>query len=154
MAGISQSDRGGAVSIFDDRGRAATTPPIEDPYRGLGEHDRDIAVRLRRAEDTLLVTVGLDGTNGKLGNMRKDFDADRASRNRILTAIASAAASALVAAAVAIYAAGQRNGLSQAEKDAQQAEVAALRAEIRELRALLPLLRHAPARPAPPGDTP
>lgn len=141
-------------SIFDDRGRAATTPPIEDPYRGLGEHDRDIAVRLRRAEDTLLVTVGPDGTNGKLGNLRKDFDADRSFRNRILTAIASAAAAGLVTAAIAIYTAGQRNGLSQAETDAQKAEVGALRAEVRELRALLPLLRHLPAGPASTGDVP
>jgi hypothetical protein len=144
------------MSIFDsDRDRrAATTPPIEDPYRGLSEHDRDVARRLRDVEDTILVTVGVDGTNGKVGRLTERVNGLAG----IWKAIGVALAGVAVTAAGALYTAGQRNGTTEAERTAVRAELAATRAELRELRSdvaeirlLLPTLR-APARPA--GDVP
>lgn len=146
------------MSIFDsDRGRlrAGTTPPIDDPYRGLCEHDRDIAVRLREVEDTLLVTVGQGGNNGKVGRLTERVNG----HTGIWKAIGAALSMVAVTAAGALYTAGLRNGTSEAERAASNAEIAAARAELRELRSdmseirlLLPTLR-SPAR-SPAGEPP
>jgi hypothetical protein len=143
------------VSIFDTDRRAATTPPIEDPHRGLDDHDRDQAVRLRRVEDRLLTLSGEDGTNGKLGTLTKRVDA----HDGIWKRIGALLAGAVVAGAGGFYTAGQRNGNAESERNTARAELAATRAELREIRSdvaelrlLLPTLR-SPAR-LPAGDPP
>lgn len=99
--------------------RAATTPPIYDPYQGCDDIVRDLAVRVRAAEDRLLVLAGVDGTNGKIGNLRKDVDGHRG----LLKWLGGAITGSVLTAVAAIYAAGQKNGANEAEKLYQRAAI-------------------------------
>jgi hypothetical protein len=99
--------------------------------------------RLRHIEDTLLLLGGKDGTNGKVGNTRRDVDGVRA----VLKYLAMGVAGSLLTAGAAVYQAGQRDGAKEREAEYLRAEVASLKAEVRELRAQLPAYRPSPWRP-------
>jgi hypothetical protein len=117
----------------------ASTEPLSNPT----EEEQ----RLRNVEDSLLVLSGKDGTNGRVGNLRKDVDNVRS----FLRYVAMGIAGSILTATAAIYQAGQKDGGEAREAEFLRAELAAVRAEVRELRALLPAYR--PSR-RPQGDEP
>jgi len=93
--------------------------------------------RLRYIEDTLLLLGGKDGSNGKVGNTRRDVDSVRS----VLKYLAMGVAGSLLTAGAAVYQAGQKDGAKDRDNEYLRAEVASLKAEVRELRELLPAYR-------------
>jgi wobble nucleotide-excising tRNase len=131
------------MSVFDDRrDRAATTPPVHDPYQGCDDTVRDLAVRLRAVEDKLLLAVGVDGTNGRVGNLRKEVDG----HSGALKWLMGVAAASVVTAVAAIYGAGQKDGSNEQEKQYQHAAIERLQRKVEALEGIPPAYRF-PANP-------
>jgi hypothetical protein len=105
--------------------------------------------RLRALEDWRLLLTGRNDNNGWFGNLRKEVG----SHSKLIKAIGTAALTAVLGAAGALYASGVKAGARDQEFQFMRAEVAACRAETRDLRALLPAFRFPPVTPAP-GDKP
>jgi hypothetical protein len=143
------------VSIFDDRDR---TPNRN--RRAETDPDGDLPDRVRGCEDRLLVLSGQDGTNGKVGNLRRDFDREQSGRRWI----AGVAITALLTGAGALYSAARDDGAEardiehqrsqisvlQGQVDRAASEIAALQIRLAGLMALLP----EPAARRRTGDTP
>jgi hypothetical protein len=121
-------------SIYDSpRHPRAPTPPPED----------DLEDRVRALEDHRIALTGLDGTNGKFGQMRKDVDG----HGGLLKWIAGAVAGSVITAAAAIYGAGQKDGADAREQQYQREAIEELRVQMRELRGY-----RAPSWPTTTGD--
>lgn len=118
----------------------AATEPTSNP----SEEEQ----RIRKIEDDLLMLAGKDGTNGKVGDIRREVDGHRS----LLKYIGTAVLGSVVTAIAAIYSAGEKSGAKDREAEYLRAEVASLKAEVRELRALLPAYR--PSWRPPQGDEP
>jgi hypothetical protein len=97
----------------------------------------DICDRLRAAENRLLTVAGEDGTNGKLGTLRKEFDAEKAGRSRWTIALATIAIPALIAGAGALYVTGTRDGDAVRVLETVRAESARLQQQVDELSSAL-----------------
>jgi hypothetical protein len=119
------------MSIFD---RPGTTPPIEDPYRGMGDIERELAHRLRIVEDKLLVLSGADGSNGKLGNLTKRVDG----HDGLIKWIGGGLGGVALLAAAAIYAFGQDDGAAKQEEQYQRAAIERLQRQVEVIGAPVP----------------
>jgi hypothetical protein len=108
----------------------------------------DALTRLRAAEDRLLTIAGEDGTNGKLGQLRKEVDEEKASRKGWALTIAGFAVTAFIPGAGALYVTGTRDGdttralaTAIAETEGLQSQVNDLSSEVASLRIDLATLR-------------
>jgi len=109
------------VSVFDRPHSTPSRPDVDDD---------SLPSRVRACEDRLLVLSGEDGTNGRVGNLRKDVDG----HHGLLKWIGGAVAGSLVTAGLAIYGAGQKAGSSEQERQYMRAAIEELRVQVRELR--------------------
>ncbi len=90
----------------------------------------ELSDRMRAVEDRLLVMSGQDGTNGKVGTLRRDFDEDRSSRRGWLATLAGGAATALVTGVTALIIAAREDGAMERTIEFMQAQAAVMRADL------------------------
>jgi hypothetical protein len=135
------------VSIFDDRDR---TPNRN--RRAETDASDDLPDRVRGCETRLIVLSGEDGTNGKVGTLRRDVDDERSNRRGWQTWIASIAITALLTGAGALYSAARDDGAEartiehmrsqisvlQGQADRSASEIAALQIRLAGLMVMLP----------------
>jgi predicted secreted protein len=140
------------TDVFDRRDRTPRPPP---------EPEHDLQARVRELEQKLVAVAGLDGTNGKLGQLRKEVDEDKARRGGWTLWIAGMAVTALITGAGALYVSGTKDGDQARTIEQQQVEItrlqvaandtsstlASLRIELATLRAQLLAPRRTGGRP-------
>lgn len=124
------------MSIYDSPPRVTRhqTPPPEDD---------DLEERVRSLEQHRVALTGIDGTNGKVGTLRRDVDG----HGSLIKWIGAAVAGSVVTAAAAIYGAGQKDGANAREQAFQREAIEELRVQMRELRGY-----RAPSWPTLNGD--
>jgi hypothetical protein len=116
------------TAFFDQRDRTPRPPP---------ETDHDLAVRVRDLENKLVAVAGLDGTNGKLGVLRRDLT----TLERWLAWIAGGVLTALLGSAGAIYWVGHKDGDEARTIETQRADIAELKSQAAEVESMLGSMR-------------
>jgi hypothetical protein len=121
------------VSVFD--------APRDRTPRSPTESDHDAAARLRAVEDKLLVVAGIDGDNGKLGNLREAFENEKASRRNWSLVLIPIAITAFLTGASALYVTGTQDGDQARTIEHLQTEIARLQVNANENGSVLAHLR-------------
>ncbi len=137
------------MSVFDG--------PRDRTPRHVGDDPpHDLAARVRVLEDWRIVVAGPNADNGKLGQLRKDFDKDVASRGSFTKWIAGVAVTAMLTAFGSAWTVARGDGAEERTIEYLRDEAAVMRgvidritAEVATLRLALATLRaqvHMPRR--------